>query len=527
MDIQNPPTPNPIAKKRLEAGQGGDAPSSTPIMVETAIKKYTTWIEKAGLDIKSHQITAMRWALRHELSVQPLDGIRGGLIADEMGLGKTIILLGLIVSNFRRSTLIIVPRSLLDQWQRVIERFFGHEPLIYHGSTLKKGKKLLIQGKLAPIVLTTYGIMQTRKKECPLHNITWSRLICDEAHHLRNKGKLYESIIRIKAKIKWMVTGTPLQNRKSDLQVLCEVLGLLPSFHAAPEATTEIILRHSLRRTKKQVGIKLPPKKSSLIKVRWSSAEEMEFCRQIHAQVTFPCVTLKNVNRIMAFLGNGTLAWYTRLRQVSILPHLLQPKIDKLIEEGFIDEDMVLSKIKTASKLTAVAKFLKKRRNNKRRKLVFCHYHGEIDMLQSLLKKCDITTCVIDGRSRAAEKRFSTLSLPTEADVRSVCQKWKNIPADIYSHIDKFMAPQVCLVQIQAASEGLNLQHFQEIYFTSPWWNPALEDQAIARAHRIGQNQKVEVFRFAMENFGGQSLSLDQYCMIVQEKKRELMNFFQ
>ena len=503
-----------------------DSQNPTSTLVETALKKYAAWLAQAGLDTKDHQITAMRWALRHELSETPIDGIRGGLIADEMGLGKTIILLGLIISNFRRSTLIVVPRSLLDQWQRVIERFFGHEPLIYHGSALKKSKQLLIGGELQPIVLTTYGIMQTRKGGCPLFDIPWSRLICDEAHHLRNEGKLYKSMMRIKSVIKWMVTGTPIQNRKKDLQVLCSVIGLKPAFHSSPEDAKRIVLRHSLRRTKKQVGIKLPPKKVTVVQVPWASSEEMEFCKQIHAQVTFPRVTLQNVNRIMAFLGNGTLAWYTRLRQVSILPHLLRPKINKLIADGHIDEDLVLSKIKTASKLTAVAKFLKKRQHNHRRKLVFCHYHGEIDLLEALLEKCGITTCVIDGRSRAGEKRFSTLPLPTEADVRSVCQKWKNIPKDIYTHIDAFMAPQVCLVQIQTASEGLNLQHFQEIYFTSPWWNPALEDQAIARAHRIGQNQKVEVFRFAMQNFGGQSLTLDQYCMIVQDKKRELMKFF-
>ncbi len=238
--------------------------SQNPIstLVETALKKYTAWLAQAGLDNKDHQITAMRWALRHELSETPIDGIRGGLIADEMGLGKTIILLGLIISNFRRSTLIVVPRSLLDQWRRVIERFFGHEPLIYHGSTLKKSKQLLVGGELQPIVLTTYGIMQTRKGGCPLYDIPWSRLICDEAHHLRNGGKLYQSMLRIKSTIKWMVTGTPLQNRHSDLQVLCNVLGLAPAFTASPEDVKGIILRHSIRRTKKQVGIKLPPNRS-------------------------------------------------------------------------------------------------------------------------------------------------------------------------------------------------------------------------------------------------------------------------
>ena len=86
------------------------------------------------------------------------------------------------------------------------------------------------------------------------------------------------------------------------------------------------------------------------------------------------------------------------------------------------------------------------------------------------------------------------------------------------------MAPDVCLCQIQTCSEGLNLQHFQEIYFSSPWWNPALEDQAVARAHRIGQEQSVDVFRFVLENFGDDSKSLDQYCIEVQNMKRDISN---
>ena len=512
---------------------------TTAQRIETAMEKYNAWLKTAGLETKPHQLQAMRWALKHELISS--DGINGGLIADEMGLGKTIILLGLMISNFRGSTLIVVPRPILEQWKRIIERYFGHDAIIYHGSALKGSRKLLKSATSSPqsnappppsppppppIVLTTYGIMQTRKPGCPLYDVKWTRLVCDEAHHLRNRGKLYQNMLRLKAEIKWMVTGTPLQNRKTDLQVLCTMLGLAPAFLADPDQVKTIILRHSLRRTKKQVGIKLPPKSASVITVPWLSAEEEEFCKQIHAQVTFPRVTLQNVNRIMAFLGNSTLAWFTRLRQVSVLPHLLQPKVNALIDDGIIDEDMSLSKIKTTSKLTAVAKFLKKRHNNHRRKLVFCHYHGEIDLLEAMLKKCGITTVIIDGRARAAEKRFATLAVPSEDEFRSVSHKWKNIPTEIYGHIAEYMAPEVAIVQIQSTSEGLNLQHFQEIYFTSPWWNPALEDQAVARAHRIGQNQKVEVFRFVMENFGGKSVTLDQYCMIVQQKKRELMKFF-
>ena len=80
------------------------------------------------------------------------------------------------------------------------------------------------------------------------------------------------------------------------------------------------------------------------------------------------------------------------------------------------------------------------------------------------------------------------------------------------------------VVQIQTACEGLNLQHFSEIYFSTPHWNPAVEDQAVARAHRIGQKESVEVYRFVMEFKSKEdTLTLDEYCLSVQEKKREIM----
>merc|ERR1711991_1037152 len=84
-------------------------------------------------------------------------------------------------------------------------------------------------------------------------------------------------------------------------------------------------------------------------------------------------------------------------------------------------------------------------------------------------------------------------------------------------------APDILIAQIQSASEGLNLQHFSQVYFTSPHWNPAVEDQAIARAHRIGQQKEVQTFHFEMVPFDNEGITIDNYCMEVQKRKRELM----
>ena len=257
------------------------------------------------------------------------------------------------------------------------------------------------------------------------------------------------------------------------------------------------------------------------IDVKWLSKKEKNFAADVHAQLGFPNVTKANISKVMSFLGNGfVLPWLTRARQVCILPHMLQKNIRKLIKEGVVDDDQDLINLKTTSKITAIVEKLIERKNNNRRKLVFCHYHGEIDLIQAHLKKNGISTAIIDGRQKAKQKKFITKKVIDGNQFASVCKKWSQIPKSVYENISQFTAPDVCLCQIKSSSEGLNLQHFQEIYFSSPWWNPALEDQAVARSHRIGQNQKVDVFRFVLENFGENSKSLDQYCLEVQEKKR-------
>ena len=95
----------------------------------------------------------------------------------------------------------------------------------------------------------------------------------------------------------------------------------------------------------------------------------------------------------------------------------------------------------------------------------------------------------------------------------------KNSHIGLLNKINEYLMPQVLIAQIQTCCEGLNLQHFSEVYFTTPHWNPAVEDQAIARAHRIGQKNKVSVYRFITKF--KVSMSLDEYCISVQQKKRE------
>ena len=157
----------------------------------------------------------MEWILERETN--PTIGTKGGFVCDEMGLGKTILMLGAIVSNFKGKTLVVLPLALLEQWNSVIQKFCGHSPLVYHGYAAKNIDRETLASPKTPIILTTYGMIATRKNPqnyvSPLWDVEWDRLICDEAHHMRNvKTGVFKGAMRLRAGIKWMVTGTPINN---------------------------------------------------------------------------------------------------------------------------------------------------------------------------------------------------------------------------------------------------------------------------------------------------------------------------
>ena len=137
----------------------------------------------------------------------------GGILADEMGLGKTFQMMGLIAADPKK-TLVVVPPALLDQWRNVLTKFL-EAPAFFHG--LKKDTDF----SQSTIVLTTYNILMRK----PIQDQEWPRVIYDQAHHLRNKNsKKFKGAEALNAKICWMVTGTPIQNRKSDLHSRGEIL---------------------------------------------------------------------------------------------------------------------------------------------------------------------------------------------------------------------------------------------------------------------------------------------------------------
>lgn len=504
--------------------------------IQVRMKWFERYLAHSGLESKDYQYRGVEWCLRNELGLRKSDGmegeeeedsrtvgIKGGFIADEMGLGKTIMMIGTMVAHFVPHTLIVLPVVLIEQWKQCFLKTCGHKVLLYYGSSKNKITEAML--RRAPIVLTSYdGILikhenknknknkNKEEKENLLHKIKWNRVVFDEAHYLRNKKtQRWQSAQHLNAEIRWFVTGTPIQNYQNDFFHLCELLGICPSYAKKKEHWNHIVKSFVLKRTKREVGILIPPLTIHHETVEWQSKEEEDCSKIIHALTSVSNVDTNHMGHLATVVFNQFANYYgntlrlTSLlfaKQVCIAPSLLTQTIEKVGLNGLIPP-------KTNSKLDALMDCLQRNRNNGKGKLVFCHFQREIDMIQEqLVKKAKYEADkirVLDGRVSHAQK----------------------------NNILQESNTQVLILQIKTCSEGLNLQeHFSEIYFVTPHWNPFLQDQAIARCHRIGQTQPVDVYHFCMNGFTSQKkskeeeerlpeISIDTYVDALHETKRK------
>jgi SNF2 family DNA or RNA helicase len=232
--------------------------------------------------------------------------------------------------------------------------------------------------------------------------------------------------------------------------------------------------------------------------VAWKNRKEMELAEEIHSALEFSHIHSANIEKNIVFNiveDGGLLALLMRARQACIYPKLMA----KVMENGLYDEAFDCS-----SKLDAVVDKILERKGNGCGKLIFCHFREEIDVIAARLKAGGMENVAsFDGRTSTG-KRLQILKANNEA----------------------------LILQIQTGCEGLNLQeNYSEIYFISPHWNPAVEDQAIARCHRIGQTKPVYVERFEMTSFPSReeiieeqidTVTIENYIGAVQQRKRHV-----
>jgi len=473
--------------------------------IETHMDMFKKYLDRTNMDHKEYQYDGVRWCLNNELREDPPCNVHGGFIADEMGLGKTIMMIGLMYSNFVPHTLVILPPILIDQWFVQIYKTTGHKALIYHGDA----KKTITFEQLsaACIVISTYGAITLTKKQIKdeadtmLHRVSWNRIIFDEAHHLRNSGTTrYIGARLLTARIRWLVSGTPVQNSKKDFYSLCAVIRLPASFYTETNNLRLLTRSFILKRTKKQVGIIISDIHLDKSVVNWTSKKEMLLSEELHSALAFSRVNPeKGINKqiVGSMRNKGTLTLLLRAKQTCIYPKLMSKQLDEMVKLGFLgDYSSYKEAFDHSSKLDAAVNTILERKGNGSGKLIFCHFREEIDEIADRLRRGGMKkVATFDGRT-SYTKRYDILNEKNEA----------------------------LILQIQTGCEGLNLQeNYSEIYFISPHWNPAVEDQAIARCHRIGQTKPVYVQRFEMSSFVDEDIStrtIDKYVNDLQEGKR-------
>jgi SNF2 family DNA or RNA helicase len=428
------------------------------------------FLEHAKLDAYDYQKEGIEWCYKRENSLTN----RGGILADEMGLGKTITMLAVIVLQIKklRKTLIVVPPYLIEQWESQIKKYIGHKPLIYYGINKKHISEIKNNNY---ITLTSYACLNYKF----LQSQSWDRVIFDEAHHMRNPRTLnFQNANKLHSKTKWLLTGTPIQNKMNDIYSLFKILNIDEEEYKKEENMKNIICKYILRRTKKEVGLDktLPSKTEDSISIKWNNKNEKNNAINVHSLLSFANINSPVLEESLH----------------SPIVNLLRAKLMCVL--GTTNSK---NKNTYSSKLAHVINKIKENKDNNKRKIIFCHFRTEIDIINEELKSENIKCHVIDGRITSKAKRQKILNDSTN---------------------------EILILQIKVGAEGLNLQNYSEIYFISPCWNPFIEEQAIARCYRLGQKESVNVYRFYMEEFdeNKETKSQEIYCRETQESKKQI-----
>ena len=418
----------------------------------------------------------------------------GGCLADDMGLGKTVQTLALLQqqkeelknTDHAKVSLLILPTSLIYNWQKEAEKFAPQLRILVHtGSSRLKDPYGFTHFDL---VITTYGIV--RSDEEMLAKSFFNYIILDESQHIKNpSSKSFKTIKGLKSRHKLALSGTPIENSVADIwaQMHFSNPGLLGSYsYFQKEFVTPIekkkdvgkatrlqaiIKPFILRRTKDQVAKELPPK-----------TEQTIYCEMLDEQAELYESTKSEyrnaiLDNSLKQHGKGNqiilLQGLTKLRQIANHPLMLDQQLDM-----------------TSGKFDAVIEMIDSVSSEGHKVLIFSQFVKHLQLFKAYFEKKGQAYAYLDGSTRDRAEAVSTFK--EKADIN------------------------LFLISIKAGGVGLNLTEADYVFILDPWWNPAVEQQAIDRSHRIGQTKNVFIYKFISKD------TVEEKILALQNRKRAL-----
>jgi non-specific serine/threonine protein kinase len=415
----------------------------------------------------------------------------GACLADDMGLGKTIQAISLLGGiregvvmppgeRFRHPHLVVLPPSLLFNWENEITRFYPALKLHFY-----TGKERSTVFKNCDLVLTTYGLVRRdieKLKRIPFHVIVF-----DEAQMVKNiYADTTGAVRQLQGYFKVVMTGTPLENHLGEYYALIDLcvpglLGEYDDFKSKVQQENspgmDLLIRRTrpfvLRRTKEKILKELPPKTETDIYLELTPRQKALYQQTVEQVRGTIDSAYRDRNPGQAQII--ALTAILRLRQICVSPMLLtreagepSPKIVFLVQQ--------LQELMEAGHSA----------------LVFSQFTSFLDILEPALKSAEIPFLRLDGAT-AVRKRKALVQGFQEGD-----------------------RPAAFLLSLKAGGQGLNLTKASYVFHLDPWWNPAVENQASDRAHRIGQKNKVSVTRILMRH------TIEEKMMALKSKKLAL-----
>ena len=389
----------------------------------------------------------------------------GACLADDMGLGKTVQALAILLHRAKTgAALVVCPASVVSNWVSETNRFAPtlNVLLLTHDNR----RETLEKADAFDLVITTYGLLQSEEKL--FAGEKWATVVLDEAHVIKNyQTKTSKAAMNLDADFRLAMTGTPVQNHLGEVWNLFHfinpgLLGTMQRFNERFVKTADqsdkrlkkLVSPFILRRTKNNVLEELPPKTEITTKVELTD-EERVFYEAIRRQA------IENLQQATGPAGQQhvrALAEITRLRLACCHPALVEPNVSI-----------------SSSKLATFMDIVDDLRSNNHRALVFSQFVKHLAIIRQELDEKKIKYKYLDGATPLAER---------ERNVRD----FQSGDGELF------------LISLKAGGLGLNLTAADYVIHLDPWWNPAIEDQASDRAHRIGQKRPITIYRLVSQH---------------------------